>query len=154
MEIRRFNSLRPVVALPGWKRLADAYASESGNAALGEANPKQKLYDALEALGLLRCVALMDGDGIVGLLVLVLQDHPHYSKPIAHVDAIFLDKDRRRGAAGLRLVRLAIEIAREEGAVGCYFSAPDGSRLERLYERLFKPTDRIFWAPCEVENGD
>lgn len=153
MEIRRFNSLRPVIALPGWKRLADAYASESGNPDLGEATPKLKLYDALEALGLLRGAALLDGGTIVGLLVLVLQDHPHHSKPIAHVDAIFLDKEHRRGAAGLRLVRSALEIAREGGAVGCYFSAPDGSRLERLYERLFKPTDRIFWAPCEVENG-
>lgn len=150
MKLRLLKTWRELVALPEWDVLCAAYADESGNRDLGAARPKLDLYAAFERQGLLRCiVALDDGGALVGLLVMLLQDHPHYSQPVAHVDSIFLDKAHRRGAAGLRLVRRALDVAREEGARGCYFSAPEGSRLARLYGRLFKPTDRIFWASCQ-----
>ena len=153
MEMRTFDSFRDLFKLPGWQELIDAYAAESGNADLGDACPKASVYDSFDCAGLLRSIAVLDQGRVVGVLVMLLQDHPHFSKPVAHVDSIFLDKAHRRGAAGLRLVRRALDVARESGAAGCYFSAPEGSRLSRLFELLFKPTDRIFWASCEVTNG-
>ena len=37
-------------------------------------------------------------------------------------------------------------LARDKGAVGVYFSAPEGARLSMLFERLFQPKDRVYWA--------
>lgn len=112
---------------------------------MGFGNPHFETYTALESMGDLLITAAFDGDALVGFVAVTAMIFDHYSSRVADVDAIWLDESRRAGGVGLKLIREAKRSAHELGCVGCYFSAPVGSRLERLYEKLFKKTDSIFW---------
>lgn len=134
---------------PLFADLCIEYAKESGNDDLGLALPSTELYKALEAAGRCFFIGAFEGCGMVGFAVLMLNDHPHYSKTVGICDAIFVKYEHRQGPAGLKLIRKVQEVAKEHGAVGVYFSAPEGSRLSKLFARLFTPTDRVYWAKTE-----
>lgn len=131
---------------PLFADLCIEYAKESGNADLGLALPNADLYKSLEAVGRCFCIGAFEGCDMVGFAVLMLNDHPHYSKTVGICDAIFVKYEHRQGPAGLKLIRKVQEVAREKGVPGVYFTAPANSRLSKLFARLFKETDRTFWA--------
>ncbi len=131
---------------PLFADLCIEYAKESGNDDLGLALPNGELYVALEGAGRAFCVGAFVADEMVGFAVLMINEHPHYSKNVGVCDAIFVRKDYRRGPTGLKLIRKVQEMAKEKGLPGVYFTAPANSRLSKLFARLFKETDRTFWA--------
>lgn len=131
---------------PLFADLCIEYAKESGNDDLGLALPSTALYKALEAAGRCFCIGAFDGFDMVGFAVLMLNDHPHYSKTVGICDAIFVKREHRQGPAGLRLIREVLEVAKEKGVPGVYFTAPANSRLSKLFARLFKETDRTYWV--------
>ena len=131
---------------PLFADLCIEYAKESGNADLGLALPSTDLYRALEASGRCFCIGAFEGCVMVGFAVLMLNDHPHYSKTVGICDAIFVKREHRQGPAGLKLIRKVQEVAKEKGVLGVYYTAPANSRLSKLFARLFKETDRTYWA--------
>ena len=131
---------------PGFDEFCAEYAKESGNADLGHALPNKDFYLTLESLGKCFCIGAFIGRDLVGFCVLIIQEHTHYSKMVGWCDSIWIGKSHRKGYAGLKIIRKAQELALEKGAVGVYFSAPEGSRLSMLFERLFQPKDRVYWA--------
>lgn len=134
---------------PLFADLCIEYAQESGNADLGVAVPNSARYLMLEEQGLAVCVGAFEGEDMIGFAAMILSEHPHYSATIVVCDALFIKKEQRKGPAGLRLISKVKEMAKEHGAVGVYFSAPEGSRLSKLFARLFTPTDRVYWAKTE-----
>lgn len=139
-------SLNELFDHPLFADLCIEYAKESGNDDLGLALPSTDLYKALEAIGRCFCIGAFDGCDMVGFAVLMLNDHPHYSKTVGICDEIFVKREHRKGLAGLSLIRKVQEVAKEKGVPGVYFSAPADSRLSKLFARLFKETDRVYWA--------
>ena len=131
---------------PLFADLCIEYAKESGNDDLGLAMPSTDLYKALEAAGRCFCIGAFDGCDMVGFAVLMVNEHPHYSKDIGVCDAIFVRKDYRRGPTGLKLIRRVQEMAKGKGLPGVYFTAPAHSRLSLLFAKVFKETDRTYWA--------
>ena len=131
---------------PLFAELCMEYAKESGNEDLGLALPNTALYEALEGAGRAFCVGAFVADEMVGFAVLMVNEHPHYSKDIGVCDAIFVRKDYRRGPTGLKLIRRVQEMAKGKGLPGVYFTAPAHSRLSLLFAKVFKETDRTYWA--------
>lgn len=145
MEIRKITAEK-LFARGEFNRLCLEYADESGNPELGGAMPCFEHYKALEDQGILTFIGAFEGEAMVGFAEVSVLKHPHYDKLIGSVGTLWLEKRARKGTAGLRLIRELMRVAKSKGAVGVYCSAPYGSRLERLYERLFKRTDSIFWS--------
>ena len=131
---------------PLFADLCIEYAKESGNDDLGLALPSTDLYRALEAAGRCFCIGAFVADEMVGFAVLMINEHPHYSQNVGVCDAIFVRKDYRRGPTGLKLIRKVQEMAKEKGLPGVYFSAPAHSKLSLLFAKVFKETDRTYWA--------
>lgn len=145
MEIRQIKT-EELFSQAGFKRLCAEYALESGNPDLGCSNPCFEHYKKLEDMGVLSFVAAFEDEAMVGFAEVSVLNHPHYNRMIGSVGTLWLEKNARKGSAGLRLIRELMKVAKSKGAVGVYCSAPFGSRLERLYERLFKRTDSVFWV--------
>ena len=145
MEIKEI-SFTQLFEYPGFDEFCAEYAEESGNADLGHALPNKDFYLTLESLDKCFCIGAFDGPDLVGFCVLIIQEHTHYSKIVGWCDSIWIAKPHRKGYAGLKIIREAQALARDKGAVGVYFSAPEGARLSMLFERLFQPKDRVYWA--------
>lgn len=122
------------------------YCSESGLPDLGSAMPALDWYQNLEKVGALSCCVAVDGDNLVGVVVVVTTLYPHFGKLVGSVESLWLAKDYRKGSAGLKLIREAKAMAKEKGAIGVYFGARFGSRLAKVYERLFTLVNQLFWA--------
>lgn len=148
MEIRQIKT-EELFSQAGFKRLCAEYALESGNPDLGSGNPCFEHYKRLEEQGILSIVAAFNDEGLIGFAEVSVLTHPHYGKLIGSIGTMWLKKEARKGPAGLRLIRKLMRVAESKGAVGVYCTAPFGSRLELLYERLFKRTDSVFWAKFE-----
>lgn len=144
MELKDVSA-KTIYESPEFAQIVEDYAAESGNPDLGEAVPEIEFYDRMERADMLRCVAAYDGDRIVGIVVVVVTKYPHFGKPVASVESMWLARSHRAGGAGLRLIRRAQVVAKEMGAVGIYFGARAGSRLAELYGRLFTPMNTLFW---------
>ena len=145
MELK-FFSVDEIAEHPDFPKVVEAYTSESGNPDLGKGAPAIEHYKMLESAGMLHVEGAVDGDRLVGLIVLVVSLYPHFGVKVGSVDAIYLDKDYRQGAAGLKLIRRIEHVAKEMGAVGVYFGARRDSRLAKLYDRLFTPMNALWWV--------
>ena len=139
-------SMGELFEYPGFDEFCAEYAEESGNADLGHALPNKDFYLTLESLDKCFCIGAFDGPDLVGFCVLIIQEHTHYSKIVGWCDSIWIAKPHRKGYTGLKIIRQAQALARDKGAVGVYFSATEGARLSMLFERLFQPKDRVYWA--------
>lgn len=148
-------SVAQVFDAPGFAALVEQYTAEScRDAGLIGALPDRDRYEAMEAVGLMRCAAAFaDDGGIVGLCFVLISPVPHYKdRVIATVESIFLLPAYRKGGAGLALLDEAKLIAQEAGAAGLYVSAPSGGRLERILPRIgFAETNRIFYSVLKVQ---
>lgn len=128
------------------QQLCQLYADESRNAALPEHEPQQAMYEAMEQLGILHMWGAYDVDELVGFIVLLVNNAPHYAHKMATLESFFVHADHRKGGTGIRLLRAAQSKAKELGAVGLFVSAPAGSRLEKAMPALgYKHSNTMFF---------
>lgn len=128
------------------EKLMSEYMAESGNPFLPK-KPNLDYYRAAEEAGAFKAVGAFSADRIVGFGSFVLTVIPHYSTVTASVESIFLAKDFRAGAAGLRLINAVSKAAKESGAKGIYWGCRSGSRLETLFDRVprFSRMNSVFY---------
>lgn len=145
MEIREVTS-DIIFDDPSFAKAAAEYARESGNPFIGlTANPNRQGYLALEDSGLFRVCAAYEGSLLVGFVTVLASPHFHYGVLVASIETLWLSQEHRKGPAGLRLIREAKQIAYDMGAVALYASAPTGSRLSVLLDRIATKTDEVFF---------
>ena len=126
---------------PAFEMMAAAYASESGTAEYGKECVDKATYLEAEQEGEASLLVAESCDCIVGIAVIVRGYHLHFSKHVAILETLYLDPAFRRGFAGIKLVRAAQKLAKERGYELMTMSAPYGSRLNKLFERMGRPTD-------------
>lgn len=145
----RVATLEEVLSLPGYEVWEKEYAEECGDPALGQPHVQFDLLRDLDAEGSLKCVVVLDDGRLVGCAALRFSRSSHYSAPLASSEAMYLRKPWRRGANGLRLLRMLGKVAAEGGASGVVFSPPAGSSFSKLLARLgMKHTHDVFWYAC------
>lgn len=131
---------------PNIDALVSTYAEESLNQAIGPANPQWDTYRHLEEIGLMRVVGAFDGDTLVGFVFVLVSVLPHFGKPVASSESVFVRPESRKHGTGTRLLRAAETMAKEMGADGFLVSAPTGSRLERIMPHQgYRETNRVFY---------
>lgn len=130
---------------PSFLKSSIDYATESGNPCFGEANPQIDKYLVLEDMDRMKASAAFEDDVIVGFVAVIVSPHLHYGTEIATIDTLWLDQSHRKGSAGLRLIREAQRLAKEEfGVDNLLCSAPAGSRLSTLLAKIARKTDECF----------
>lgn len=133
--------------------LAMMYTLESGNPAFGRENVDTNWYLEQERDGVAKLIIAEADDHIVGFCVLCEGYHPHFSVPLVCIDVLYLTPAYRRGLAGLKLIRAAKRIARDNGFRFLQASAPAGSRLNKLYARIGQLTDNEYLIPLGDSNA-
>ena len=135
-----------VFGAPNADSLISEYMAESGNPFLPQ-KPNLEYYRQAEESGAFKVIGAFSGERIVGFGAFVLIVIPHYSTVTASVESVFLSKDFRLGAAGLRLINAVSQAAKDAGASGIYWGCRSGSRLEALFERVprFSRMNTVFY---------
>ncbi|SNR73686.1 Acetyltransferase (GNAT) domain-containing protein [Methylobacillus rhizosphaerae] len=135
-----------MLATPNLGELFSEYASEAAIPDLGAPIVHYDSYRTMESAGLLHIFAAFDGDHLIGFLVMIASIYPHFGKLLASTESYFVSKSHRHTGAGLKLMAIAEQKARELGAIGFYVSAPLNGVLDRLIERKgFNLTNRVFF---------
>lgn len=136
-----------VVAMPGFDALIEEYGKVGQVTGIPNPGFHEEHYRRLHEAGRLIAVAALDDGVIVGLVSLVTDESGHYNFPMIVADSVYLMKRYRKGAAGLRLLGAAKEIIRKGGAPGFLTTAPAGSTMDRLCERIgAKHINNVWWC--------
>lgn len=79
-------------------------------------NPDWKEYARLSDSGALRIYTAREDGDLVGYFVVIVSKSIHYKDHLfANNDIIFIDKEHRKGTAGIRLIKYAVEQLEAEG---------------------------------------
>lgn len=142
----RLCSVDELIAAPNLSALLEEYAAESSIEGIGAACAQFDAYRAIEQNGIMRCLGAFHGDRLVGFLVFLFANLPHYGKVVASQESFFVARDARKGGAGIKLLHAAEEMAREIGAAGFIASAPVGGKLELVLPHVgYRHTNQIFY---------
>lgn len=132
---------------PGFEAWCQEYAEELSNPLLPNPGPQIENWKDWDKEGRLRCVVVLDGDVLAGLIILLVSRSGHYPYPVIGLDSFYLRKPWRRGRTGLDLWGAAKAVVKREGAPGFCVMAPPGSKLEKLCELKGMPfTHKAFWC--------
>lgn len=127
-------------------RIAEEYGAESSIKGMPHPLAKMEMYYQLESVGALHVYGAFMDDGIVGFITILTTVMPHYSAILAVSESFFVLKDYRKSGAGLKLLRMAEDRAREVGAPGLLVSAPYGGVLEAVLPRSgYAPSNTAFF---------
>lgn len=130
---------------PRYEHLASQYGTESANPEMPPMNVDYQLYLMYQTAGLTQWFGAYDGDELIGFIDVMISRHAHYSASIATIESFFVDKERRNTGAGLRLLKVAKQYAKNMDCVAIFLSAPTGSVLDDVMLRKgWTNSDQIF----------
>lgn len=129
-----------------FERLLIEYAAESAVDGLPPPRGKLENYLQLEGTGLLHAFKALRFGALVGFVVVLAPELPHYSRLVAVTESIFVARRHRKSGAGLRLLRRAEARARDLGSPGLLICAPLGGQLVEVLPRAgYAETNRVFF---------
>jgi len=141
----KHESISNLFSADNVNELFGSYSQDGKNDLLPEPKPNKSTYIMMESAGMLDFLAAYDGSLLVGFLVMITNEQPHYSKIASVIESIFVSKEHRSHGTGKHLIHLAAEIAKEKGAVNMMMSAPIGSNLQRSAGLLgYTKTNTVF----------
>jgi len=118
-----------------------------------ELKPDVETYARMQAAGQLRCYTARDSGRLIGYVVFFVRPNPHYAASIqAHQDVLFVALDYRRGMVGVRLIKVAEQRLRAEGAQVIYHHAKRTNKVGELLARLgYELVDEIYAKRLDLE---
>ena len=127
--------------------LVTEYGKESCIEGMPEHNRDSAMYNTLEKAGVFQAFGAYDNDTLIGFIVVLVSNNPHYGKVIGTIESFFVSKAKRKTGAGLKLLRISEIFCKEFGAVGLFLSTPVESQLAKTMEKLspYKETNRVFF---------
>lgn len=130
---------------PEFPALIAEYERESAVEGLPPIQVKMETYRLLEVTGQLHTFAALQGNTIVGFIIVALPPQLHFSVPLAVTESFFVSEAHRKGGTGLRLLAAAEKQAEALGSPVLFVCAPMASRLcEILPRRGYRETNRVF----------
>lgn len=131
LVVVKWNEFFPK-CLPLWKE----HWEELGDPSI-PFNPDVSFYEVLDKSGALTILTLQQENKIVGYYLFVTQPYIH-SKDLlfAFEHMFFLKKELRKGWNGVKLMRKAEQLAKEQGAVSFRANTPGTPRTVRLMNLL------------------
>lgn len=144
------------LACANYPALFAEYAAESSTEGLPAPRPDMALYRALHASGCMHTLAAFQDGELVGFLVMLAHQNPHYGVVLAVAESYFVAAAHRTGGAGLRLLRAAENHAQSLGAAGMFLSAPAGGKLERMMQAssAYRHSNTVFFRAFQEAAHD
>lgn len=129
-------------------KILKEYGEECCICGMPEPNPNRETYRLMESGGFMHVWGAFDGGELVGCLVLLLAENPHYSSIIGTIESIFVEKDRRAGGAGKLLLNKAKSFSKDNGATGVFISAPASGVFSKVLKGsgVKHTNDVFFWG--------
>lgn len=135
-----------ILQAPNIDLIAEEYAIESSIKGMPHPVGKMGMYYQLEALGVLRAFGAFVDDLPVGFITVLSTTMPHYGVYLSVSESFFVMKAHRKTGAGLRLLRMAEDCARDIGAPGLLVSAPYGGVLADVLPHTgYAPSNTVFF---------
>jgi GNAT superfamily N-acetyltransferase len=110
-------------------------------------NPDWDAYARYDSMHALRVYTARDDDGaLIGYFVVLVSTSLHYKDHVfANNDIIFLRKDARKGMAGIKLIKYAVECLRCEGVTRININTKTHQPFDAVLERLgFDFIERVY----------
>lgn len=129
---------------PKAEALLAEYAAECSMPELGPPSPQRELYEVLEKSGGFQAFGVYSHETLVGFASILIYCLPHYGVKIATTESIFiLESQRGRGHGLLGYLN---EYARENGCVAFLYTAPVGSRFDRMMSVMneYRHTNNVY----------
>lgn len=105
-------------------------------------------YLAMEKAGSLRCLIAREQGVALGFATIILANIPHYNRVMATTESVFVGGQYRKKGVGLKLIKAMERLAKDEGAVALFLTAPVGSRLAQLAPAIgYDKTNEVFTKP-------
>jgi predicted GNAT superfamily acetyltransferase len=99
-------------------------------------DPDWAKYELLDASGGLLVVGAFAEERLIGYSVGLVTGHMHYRGLVYYQnDALFVDRQHRRGEVGLNLIQCSESLAEEQGAKFFCWHAKQGTALDALLSR-------------------
>lgn len=136
-----------LLAESNFSDLLDKYADELVLDGLPHPHAKIEMYKQLEALGKIHFFAAYLDNLLIGIINVLMTEHPHYGVSIATTESYFVLIEYRKTGAGNLLRREAEIDAKKSGSPGLFISAPSGSNLALALEasKDYRETGRTFF---------
>lgn len=109
-------------------------------------NPDWEGYARLDAVNALRIYTARKNDELVGYFVVIVSKSLHYRDHLfANNDVIFLAKPARKGLAGIKLIKFAIDSLAAEGITKLHINTKAHQPFDAILERLnFEEIERVY----------
>lgn len=142
MDIRAVSSRRILAAT----QLLKAYAEECSLPEIGQVNPQGEMYERMEDVGVVRFLAAIEDEQLIGFASVLMTVLPHYGRKVATMESLFVASEYRASEAGRKLMNAVEEYAKANGCVAILYSAPAGGQLERLLsaKRSYRHSNTVF----------
>lgn len=134
-------SYAEILDAPNAQELIDGYAREGSLEELGTPSPQRELYKLLELSGGFQAFGVYRKNVLIGFASVIIYVLPHYGKKIAVTESIFISPGHYGGGALLRHIK---KYARENGCGWFLYSAPTGSRFDRILARRLRHSNNIY----------
>lgn len=120
-----------ILSAPNADSLIAGYADECSIPAIGKAAPQAEMYAKMEAANLMQCFGAYRDAELIGFASVLIGILPHYGQRVATMESLYVDPEYR-GYAGHTLLAAIENFASEADCVALLYSAPVGSKLERV----------------------
>lgn len=131
---------------PSFAWLLSAYAEECQISGLPPAQHQPDIYRALEQNGALHLLGAYEGLELVGFASYLVTVLPHYGKPVATTESLFVAPEFRSTGAGIKLIRTMERQALQLGAIGILVSAPVRGQLSKVMPGLnYRHTNEVYF---------
>lgn len=142
----RLVSFADILDAENAPELIAEYSAECSIPEIGETNPQRDLYAVMERTGLAQSFGAYRDGQLAGFAIVLIYVLPHYGKQIATVESLFVASAHRNSEIGRELMAAIEGYAREKGCKVILYSAPAGSRLERLLflKKPYRRTNAVF----------
>lgn len=139
-------SYRQLLDDPECEALLADYSEECSLPELGKISPQRELYAVMETAGGLQCFGVYENRHLIGFISLLIYTLPHYGKRIATTESIFLSRKYRTGRAGMEMLRLIEDYAKEKDCTAVLYTAPVYSRFSALLSvsRDYRHSNNVF----------
>ena len=109
-------------------------------------NPDWEGYARLDNVNALRIYTARKNDKLMGYFVVIVSKSLHYRDHLfANNDIIFLSKSARKGLAGMKLIKYAIDSLAAEGITKLHVNTKAHQPFDAILERLnFEEIERVY----------
>lgn len=131
---------------PDFMSLVSEYEIESANDEIGPVSPQIQTYLSMEDAGVLHAFEAKNNDQMIGFYLLLTPVLPHFGKKVGVTESYFVSAKYRKTGAGIRLLKIAEQFAKNDGCEGILVSAPVGGQLEKVMcKSKYRDVSHVFF---------